>query len=115
MAFSYSISDSSGVKVVHLAGNLLDKPQALPMLEEVAEFMEDGHVNFVLSMTDFQYINSTGLNVLINILTKARKAGGEAIITAVPAKIKELLLITKLNMVFTVTETLDEALVKLNR
>ena len=115
MAFNYSISDASDAKVVHLSGTLLDKGQALPMLEELTELMDDGNIHVVLSMTDFQYINSTGLNVLINILTKARKLGGEAIITSVPPKINELLLITKLNMVFTVTSTLEEALLKFKR
>ena len=110
MAFSYTILDQGDVRVIELEGTLLDKAQALPMLEQIAELIDDNMVKWVLSMERFQYINSTGLNILINILTKARKAGGEAIITAVPDKINDLLLITKLNMVFTVTKTMQEAL-----
>jgi len=113
MAFNYSITKEQDVCVIHLQGTLLDKAQAIAMIEELTELMEEGIVKVILSMEEFQYINSTGLNVLINILTKARKQGGEAIITAVPSKINELLIITKLNMVFVVTSTLAEAMEKL--
>jgi anti-sigma B factor antagonist len=49
-------------------------------------------------------MNSTGLNVLLNILSKARKSGGEAVICCVPEKIKSLLVITKLINVFSVVD-----------
>jgi anti-anti-sigma factor len=60
-------------------------------------------------MSDFKYMNSTGLNTLITILTRARKAGGEAIVCSVPDNIKSLLAITKLNSIFTVVTNEAEA------
>jgi anti-sigma B factor antagonist len=65
-------------------------------------------------MGRLKYINSSGLTVLINTLTKARKTGGEVMIANVSTKVSELLLITKLNTVFTVTPTVDEALKKIS-
>ena len=57
-------------------------------------------------------MNSSGLNVMINVLTKSRKAGGEVAIANVTKKIKELLIITKLNSFFNVSESIDEAFAK---
>jgi anti-sigma B factor antagonist len=54
-------------------------------------------------------MNSTGLNVLLMILTKARKSGGEAVLCNLSANISSLLSVTKLNSVFTVYNSLDEA------
>jgi anti-sigma B factor antagonist len=55
------------------------------------------------------YMNSSGLNVLVNILTKARSHSGEVVVSNVSGKVKELFLITKLNTLFQVTESLEEA------
>jgi anti-sigma B factor antagonist len=46
---------------------------------------------------------------MIGILTKARNAGGEVVITGLSPKIKQLLVITKLNSVFKITESIKEA------
>jgi len=46
---------------------------------------------------------------LVNILTKARSHSGEVVISNVSGKVKELFLITKLNTLFQVTESLEEA------
>ena len=113
MEFSYKILPQGNSNVIFLDGILNDKAQAQPLLDEIDQLILSNSNKFVISMKDSKYINSTGLNVLINILTKARKAGGDAIISDVPAKINELLLITKLNTVFTVTSTVDEAVLVL--
>jgi anti-anti-sigma factor len=54
-------------------------------------------------------MNSTGLNVLLMILTKARKAGGEAVLCNVSSNISSLLSVTKLNSVFSIYGSLAEA------
>jgi anti-anti-sigma factor len=61
-------------------------------------------------MENLSYMNSSGLNTLIQLLTKARVAGGEAVLCNMNKKINELILITKLNLLFKVTQTSDEAI-----
>ena len=55
-------------------------------------------------------MNSSGLNTLIQLLTKARVAGGEAVLYNMNKKINELILITKLHTLFKVSDTQSEAL-----
>jgi anti-sigma B factor antagonist len=64
-------------------------------------------------MSNVRYLNSSGLNSLISLLTKARKSGGEVMIANVSPKVKDLLIITRLNTVFTVTDSVQEAQEKL--
>ncbi|MFM2206042.1 MAG: hypothetical protein RL213_17 [Bacteroidota bacterium] len=112
MDFAFTINHKGNYALVEMSGNLIDKNQATPLLEEIQSLIEKGTVNFVISMERFKYLNSNGLNVLVNILTKSRKNGGDTSICCVNDKIKELLLITKLNTVFSITEDLPAAIRK---
>jgi len=96
-----------------LSGKILDKDQAQPLVTEIESNLENGENKIILNLTDLEYMNSSGLNSFISILTKARTAGGEAVICCVNKKINELLLITKLNTVFTVVDSLEDARKKL--
>jgi anti-sigma B factor antagonist len=110
MDFKYNISNKGMYAIVEMSGDLIDKNQATPLLEEIQEMINKGIINFVISMEHFRYLNSNGLNVLVNILTKSRKNGGDTTICSISDKIKELLIITKLNTVFTITDDLPAAI-----
>lgn len=105
MEFNYQIEEKKDYNLVSISGNLIEKNQASNLLEEINELVEKESNKFILNMKDFKYMNSTGLTILLNILTKARKSGGEAVICNVPERIKSLLIITKLNNVFSVVDS----------
>jgi anti-sigma B factor antagonist len=109
MEFEYNITKKDNYSLIKLKGNLIEKNQANNLMDEIDTHPEESHLNFIIDLSSFQYMNSTGLNVLLNILSKARKSGGEAVICAVPEKINSLLVITKLNNVFSVLENEEEA------
>ena len=109
MDFTYTISNKGTYAIVEMSGNLIDKNQASPILDEIQDMITKGINSFVISMESFRYLNSNGLNVLVNILTKSRKNGGDTTICCISDKIKELLIITKLNTVFTITDDLPAA------
>ncbi len=110
MEFSFKIEEKKDYCLIHFAGNLIEKNQANDLLEKLDELFSRDIKKFVIDMGSFRYMNSTGLNTLLMILTRARKAGGEAIICAVPDNIKSLMLITKLNNIFTIVPNEDEAM-----
>src|SRR4029079_17062367 len=109
MEFTYQLKNKGNYAIVEMNGNLIDKNQATPLLDEIQEMINKGINSFVISMEAFRYLNSNGLNVLVNILTKSRKNGGDTTICCISDKIKELLIITKLNTVFTITDNLTAA------
>lgn len=113
MVFSFSIKKELNVNIVSLTGELIDKNQSNELVEQVDSLLAAGELKYVFDLSELKYINSSGLNVLIHILTKARKAGGEAVVANVSKKVNELLIITKLNTVFTVTDTVEKAISKL--
>ncbi|MCB0479746.1 MAG: STAS domain-containing protein, partial [Crocinitomicaceae bacterium] len=75
-----------------------------------SEQLENGMKNFVIDLADLQHINSSGLGVLITLLTKARKVGGEVTLSNPSTYINNLLLITKLNTIFQIHPTKEKAI-----
>ena len=110
MEFKLSTDKHNDYAIISMTGDLMDRSQATPMLEEVENLISDDCKSFVISMENTRFLNSTGLNVLISVLTKSRKAGGDTFVCCVPQKINELFNITKLNSVFTISPSVDEAI-----
>lgn len=114
MMFEYKISEEQSCEVITLSGELIDKTQAADMIAAIDALLEAGKTKFVADLGDLKYMNSSGLNILIQLLTKTRGRGGETVICNVSKKVNELLLITKLNTLFKVVDSKDAALQKLN-
>ena len=109
MIFEYTIETVKKLKVISLKGDLMEKSQALDLLNEVEDSLASGFCNFILNLEDLKYLSSSGLGALISILTRCRKEDGEVVVTNLSKKVKELFLITKLNSVFTVTDNMNSA------
>lgn len=114
MSFTFNVVQKTPVAILSLYGDLIDRSLAQSLMDEVNLLSEEGQHKFIFELSELKYMNSTGLNVLINVLTKTRKSGGDLVICGVSKKVQELLLVTKLNSVFSVTSTIEEALEKFN-
>ena len=113
MVFGYKTSNDFEFPVFIMIGELIDRQQANDLVAEVDKLIEAGKSKFVLDMSQLKYINSSGLSILVVLLTKARKNEGDIAISNVTQKVKELLVITKLNSVFAVTKDIESAIKKL--
>ena len=114
MSFSYNISNSEGITSISFNGRMMNSEDNEAIIKEVENSIANNGNQFILNLEKLEYMNSSGLNVFVSILTKSRNTGGDVIICCVPEKINQLLIITKLNSVFTVTETENEAVEKLS-
>jgi anti-sigma B factor antagonist len=108
MEFNYTILNNEFL-IVSLQGELIEKYQAHKLIEELEVQITGGKNKIIFDLGELKYLNSIGLNVLISLLSKCRTSGGEVIVANLSKKVKDLFLITKLNSVFTVTDSLDEA------
>ena len=111
--FDLAVESTNAGPVFKLQGRLMDQQQADKLMSSLEEGLSKGHKNVVLDMSKLQYMNSTGLNILINVLTRARNAGGDAIISGLSPSVRQLFVVTKLDSVFTITGGVEEALAKL--
>ena len=107
LEFNYHTQDE--IVFFKLSGKIMSKDDALTLLEEVDHSTMNSKVNFILNLAKITHINSSGLNTLINILTKSRNAGGDTVICSLNEKISKLFLITKLNTLFNISEDENSA------
>ncbi|HEU4719492.1 MAG TPA: STAS domain-containing protein [Bacteroidia bacterium] len=114
MSFTYNIIRKDPEVVLSLYGELIDRTQSQDFVSLTESFFEEGKNRFILDLSELRYMNSSGLNLLITLLTRSRKNGGDLILCGISQKVRELLLITKLNSVFTVTDTVEEAAARFN-
>jgi anti-sigma B factor antagonist len=110
MVFDFTVAPHNNYAVISLSGNLIEKSQATALLEKVDELATQNCNRWAINLDKLIYMNSSGLNTLIQLLTKARVAGGEAVLYNMNKKINELILITKLHTLFKVAENEVEAM-----
>mgnify|MGYP003131032318 CR=1 FL=1 len=80
------------------------------LIGDVSDGLQDGVKNCIIDLSEVRYISSSGIGVLITVLTKMRNADGEVFLASPSEHVKKLLIITKLNNIFNVSDTLEEAL-----
>ncbi len=115
MLFQYKTKTLGAVTKFILIGELIEKEQPKTMLEDIAEHLHAGNLKVLLDLKDLKYINSSGLTVLIQVLTKVTVAHGKLAVCNVNERNKELLHITKLSKKFHVCANELEALTFLNK
>jgi len=113
MTFSFSTSQQKGITVFKLEGQITDKNQTTGLLEEIDKLISSGRKRIVLELSGLKYMNSSGLNVLVTILTKARNAGGDVSVCNISPKVRELLVVTKLDTIFHILPAVEDAVEKL--
>ena len=108
MKLNYSQRKEGQVHYLFMEGDLIGDEVGPIIAELVSDSVEEGIKTMVIDLDKVRYISSSGLGLLITLLTKMKNAGGELFLTAPSEHVKKLLLITKLNGIFTVVESVKE-------
>ena len=77
--------------------------------EKVAQLAAAGHVKIVADITNVDYMDSTGLGILVICFTSLKKHGGALKLVNPNKRNVELLLLTKLHTVFEVFNEVQDA------
>ncbi|MCS7073851.1 MAG: STAS domain-containing protein [Bacteroidia bacterium] len=112
MNFTHQLLDN--IAVFKLEGSMLGENDGLNLTNIFTQYLEEKVTRFMFDLTDLKHINSSGLGVFITLLTKVRSRGGELVISNPAKNISNLLAITKLNTVFTITDTVEAGMKKLS-
>ncbi len=108
MKYTHEINNNT--LILRLSGDLIGEDNGSSILETVADHINQKILNCIVDISDVRYINSSGIGVLITILTKFRNKGGEVWLVKPSENVKKLLIITKLNAIFNIAESEEEAI-----
>jgi len=87
-----------------------------PQAKEVMlGLLEKGYHHLVVNLQYAEYLDSTALGMLVGMLKRVREKGGNLRLVAPPARIRRLLEITRLNLIFPIDATEEEATANLNK
>lgn len=100
--------------VLSLQGDLIGEQDGAQILEHVNDAQNAKIMVVLISLEDVRYMNSSGLGVLITLLTKVKNKGGELALMSVSDQILKLLQVTKLDTVFKIYKDQEEAFETLN-
>ncbi len=90
--------------------SLLNELENRKIILKVEELVLDEYIQYIVDLEELEFLNSSGLNLLLGILTRSRNEGGDTFIINISEQADKLLVVTKLKEVFTVLETKEAAL-----
>jgi anti-sigma B factor antagonist len=110
MALRIDAKETDGVTVLTLSGRVTLGDESNHLRSKIKELLAQGRKRMVLDLGDVSYIDSAGLGTLVAGYTSARNDGGEIRLANVTKKFGELLNITKLVTIFSVHDSVADAL-----
>jgi anti-sigma B factor antagonist len=105
MKFKITSSDVDGASVVMLEGRIVLGEESQSLREKLKSLIAEGKKNIVLNMSQVEYIDSTGLGILVAAHVSAKTQGATLKLSNLGVRFNELLQLTKLVTVFEVCNT----------
>lgn len=105
---NFSHEEKSNKLVLRLSGDLIGEQDGSTVLNVASDAIEKKILTCIIDISNLRYINSSGIGVLITILTKFRNKGGEVFLMKPSETVQKLLVITKLNAIFQVVQSEED-------
>jgi anti-sigma B factor antagonist len=107
----FSIKEEYQAVVIEVKGRFLGSIDGAEFKTTLSELLEGGKSRFVVDLSKTDFMDSSGIGVLIGGLTSTRRDGGDMRLAGMTKRIKNLFLVTKLlGSVFDNYDSVDKAL-----
>lgn len=114
MGFSYHISDEEQCRVFALEGRFLEKGTGNELISEISDTMGNHPKDVVIDLESLEYMNSTGIKVVVKMIHLVAEHKRKIVFVAVPDRVQELLKVVKLNALLEVKRNKKEGITYLN-
>lgn len=94
--------------ILRISGDLIGEDNGTQLISAVNDAVSHKVSTCIIDISDLRYINSSGIGLLITILTKFRNKGGEVYLMNPSESVNKLLVITKLNAIFQIIMSEEE-------
>jgi len=100
---------SNGVVIVRVEGQLVVGNRN-ELKDHLQGLLEKGERRFLIDFAQTGYIDSSGLGALVALARKVREEGGDLRLSGLNEDLRSLFELTKLDTLFAISETPDQAL-----
>ena len=101
-------NESGNVTVLSLNGRL-DLASGAGLKEQVKAYMSEQKCSIHMNLKDVDFINSSGLGVLVSIMKEIRMQKGRLTLSNLASYVQEIFEITQLSHIFEIYDTEEEA------
>jgi len=109
MAVKATTLQSGKIGVIEVKGSLVGGEETDELRNAVADFVEQGTKKLIIDLGKVTYLNSTAIGVLVSAHTTFSKNKGHVKLCGIHKNINNIFVITKLTLVFDVSETREAA------
>ncbi len=103
-SMKYQTELKDDVLFIRLEGDLIAGPDTQKLMTTAEEQVEEKKLLCAVDLSNVRFMDSSGMGVLVSLLTKFRNRGGELVLIKPSDHIRKLLIVTKLNAIFTIAE-----------
>ena len=102
------LGERDGWAVAHASGDL-DLTTAPRLREQVVQLVVDGQPRVILDLQEVDFVDSTGLGVLVALLKRTRSQGGDLRLVSTRTALRKILELTALDLALPLAATIEEA------
>lgn len=99
-----------GITVLDVAGEMYGGPDNMELVNAVTELAKEKKLDLLVNLSKVKWISSTGLGILVSARSRFSKEGGIMKLCHPNDRVLGILQVTRLNMIFDVFPTEEEAL-----
>jgi len=107
---NFTAKERENVVILTLEGEMVGGPDATLLTEKLRDLINSNKNKIVVNLNQVNYMNSSGLGILIAGLTTVRNSGGDLKLLHLAKRLVDLIKITKMDRVFAIFDDEDKAI-----
>jgi anti-sigma B factor antagonist len=101
--------EKDGIQIIEVKGQMMGGPDTGALDEKLYSIIGRGNKKAVIDLAGCDWINSSGLSILIHHYKKFKDEGGELKLANLTKKVEKVMVIARLTEVFDTHESVEEA------
>ena len=102
------VSERDGYSVLAVSGEV-DVATVPRLREQLHGLVAEGNIRIIVDLDGVDFLDSTGLGVLVGALKRVRSNDGELVLVCTQPRIRKVFEVTGLTKVFALYDSVDEA------
>ncbi len=108
MLFDLAVTDHDNCAVLAVTGEL-DVATAPQLRQEAVRLATSGRTHLVIDLSGVDFLDSTGLGVIVGVLKRVRTHGGELAVAGAENHVRKVFDLTRVSDILPMYATADEA------